>query len=140
MATLYVSGVPSGQGPTCDPISLCSVRALGARGDGWPSPSDRYGGSPVQPPDSHIPPDQEVVQEREPTQDPLVPGLSSSSSPHEALAGAYSFGLLLIGLGAHQDLPRRVVFTMNLQVVTIPPMGSGVECVCMVSSRGDGYL
>ncbi|KAM7160508.1 uncharacterized protein RBU57_010612 [Macrochelys suwanniensis] len=49
-------------------------------------------------------------------QDPLVPGLSSSSSPDEAVAGASSSGPPPIDLRDHQDLLRRLALNMNLQL------------------------
>ncbi|KAM7181777.1 uncharacterized protein RBU57_000420 [Macrochelys suwanniensis] len=49
-------------------------------------------------------------------QDPLVPGLSSSSSADEAVAGASSSGPPPIDLWDHQDLLRRLALNMNLQV------------------------
>ncbi|KAM7169358.1 uncharacterized protein RBU57_004561 [Macrochelys suwanniensis] len=56
----------------------------------------------------------ELLQQDLP-QDPLVPGLSSSSSPDEAVARASSSGPPPIDLQDHQDLLRRLALNMNLQ-------------------------
>ncbi|EMP38430.1 hypothetical protein UY3_04376 [Chelonia mydas] len=49
-------------------------------------------------------------------QDPLVPAVSSSSSPDEVIAGTSSSGPTPIDLRAHQELLCRVAQNMNLQV------------------------
>ncbi|KAM9173278.1 uncharacterized protein ACDP82_000385 [Pangshura tecta] len=64
----------------------------------------------------HPPVNEAPQQPTEPPQDALVPGLSSSSSPDEAVAGVSSSGPPPIDLRAHQDLFKWVAQNINLPV------------------------
>ncbi|XP_050820364.1 uncharacterized protein LOC127056501 [Gopherus flavomarginatus] len=74
----------------------------------------------TEPQDSQLPRETETIHHEEPSSDPLVPGLSSSSSPDEAVAGTSSVGPPPIDLRAHQDLLRHVAQNMNLQAEEVP--------------------
>nr|XP_032641142.1 alpha-2-macroglobulin-like protein 1 [Chelonoidis abingdonii] len=75
---------------------------------------------PVQPQDSQISRETEAGHQEETSIDLLVPGLSSSSSPDEAVAGTSSVSPPPIDLRAHEDLLRRVALNTNLQVEEVP--------------------
>nr|XP_032619440.1 histone-lysine N-methyltransferase NSD2-like [Chelonoidis abingdonii] len=74
----------------------------------------------VHPPGSPVPLEQEPTHEQEAIQDLLIPGVSSSSSPDEAVAGTSSSGPPPIDLRAHQDLLRRVALNISLLVEEVP--------------------
>ncbi|KAM7161166.1 uncharacterized protein RBU57_011009 isoform 1-T2 [Macrochelys suwanniensis] len=73
-------------------------------------------------------------QQQDLPQDSLVPGLSSSSSPDEAVAGASSSGPPPIDLRDHQDLLRRLALNMNLQVEEVVELEDPVVDILTVDA------
>ncbi|XP_044851125.1 A.superbus venom factor 1-like [Mauremys mutica] len=95
-------------------IKIC-IRAPEATVSG-PPPSSLVE-EPLPPVVAEHPTDAEASQRMdEPPPEALIQGLSSSSSPDEAVAGASTSGPPPIDLRAHQDLLRRVAQSINLPV------------------------
>nr|XP_032624320.1 uncharacterized protein LOC116817921 [Chelonoidis abingdonii] len=88
----------------------------------------------IQPAVSQVPPETDAAQEQEPMQNPLVPGLSSSSSADKAVAGTSSSGSSPIDLRAHQDHLRRVALNMNLQVEEVPEIEDPVVDILLADT------
>ncbi|XP_050806062.1 serine/arginine repetitive matrix protein 2-like isoform X2 [Gopherus flavomarginatus] len=65
--------------------------------------------------DSAVAPETEARAEEDPQLDTIVPGVSSSSSPDEAVAGTSSNSPPPLDLRAHQDLLRRLAQNLSLQ-------------------------
>ncbi|XP_050793321.1 serine/arginine repetitive matrix protein 2-like [Gopherus flavomarginatus] len=83
---------------------------------------------PAQVSDVQDPP-QDVPQDQESLQDPLVPEVSSSSSPDEAVAGTATAGPPSIDLRSYQDLLRWVALNINLPVEEVPELEDPVVTI-----------